>query len=112
MEAKKLIVIKLGLWMVVVLMMTVTVRGGDYIRPPPRKTLHFPWTPKHPSLPQQVLLSPLCMILFAKIKQIKLCCVLMYVVSLFDSVSFDSLDNSHNPPPNKRRKKKNYTKTL
>ncbi|KAM7498871.1 hypothetical protein LguiA_023285 [Lonicera macranthoides] len=59
MEAKKLIVIKLGLWKVavMVLMMTETVRGDDYIRPPPRKTLHFPWTPKHPSLPQQVHIS-------------------------------------------------------
>ena len=30
--------------------------GEDYVRPQPRKTLSFPWKPKHPSEPQQVIL--------------------------------------------------------
>ncbi|MBA0573882.1 hypothetical protein Golob_001132 [Gossypium lobatum] len=29
----------------------------DYVRPQPRKTLHFPWKPKLPSLPHQVHIS-------------------------------------------------------
>ena len=31
--------------------------GADYVRPKPRKALHFPWKPKDLSLPYQVTLS-------------------------------------------------------
>ncbi|CAN4097185.1 unnamed protein product [Withania somnifera] len=34
-----------------------TVYAGDYVRPPPRKTVNFPWDPKPPSQPQQVHIS-------------------------------------------------------
>lgn len=45
----------LKLWSSVVLLLAFTkIVTADYIRPPPRQTLNFPWTPKHPSLPQQV----------------------------------------------------------
>ncbi|KAL5542084.1 hypothetical protein UlMin_009794 [Ulmus minor] len=38
--------------------LVVTVSGDyDYVRPPPRKTLHFPWNPKPSSHPQQVHIS-------------------------------------------------------
>ncbi|XP_022716919.1 purple acid phosphatase 18-like [Durio zibethinus] len=38
------------------LSISATVRT-EYIRPQPRKTLHLPWNPKHPSQPQQVHIS-------------------------------------------------------
>ncbi|CAA0836965.1 Purple acid phosphatase 18 [Striga hermonthica] len=31
--------------------------AADYVRPPPRKTLHFPWSPKPSSYPEQVHIS-------------------------------------------------------
>ncbi|KAE8679133.1 Purple acid phosphatase 18 [Hibiscus syriacus] len=31
--------------------------GAEYVRPQPRKSLHFPWNPKHPSVSQQVHIS-------------------------------------------------------
>ncbi|KAL8189700.1 hypothetical protein R6Q57_008417 [Mikania cordata] len=40
--------------MAVVMVITVT---ADYVRPPPRKTLHFPWDPKPSSQSQQVHIS-------------------------------------------------------
>lgn len=40
----------------VVLTTTITA-SATYVRPPPRKTLHFPWNPKHPSVPRQVHIS-------------------------------------------------------
>ncbi|XP_022877526.1 purple acid phosphatase 18-like [Olea europaea var. sylvestris] len=44
--------------MIVVLTVLLVVgTGADYVRPPPRKTLHFPWSPKHSSHPQQVHIS-------------------------------------------------------
>ncbi|KAI4388358.1 hypothetical protein MLD38_000692 [Melastoma candidum] len=33
------------------------VVGADYVRPPPRKTLDFPWTPRSSSSPRQVHVS-------------------------------------------------------
>ncbi|KAG8386135.1 hypothetical protein BUALT_Bualt03G0117500 [Buddleja alternifolia] len=50
---------KLLLLMVVeVVVLTVgAAASADYVRPPPRKTLHFPWTPKSSSYPQQVHIS-------------------------------------------------------
>ncbi|XVF34020.1 hypothetical protein REPUB_Repub18cG0021000 [Reevesia pubescens] len=53
METKNLILIILQ---TVFLSISATVKA-DYIRPQPRKTLHFPWNPKHPSQPQQVHIS-------------------------------------------------------
>ncbi|KAL2476294.1 Purple acid phosphatase 18 [Abeliophyllum distichum] len=44
--------------MIVVLTVLLVVgTGADYVRPPPRKTLHFPWSPKSSSHPQQVHIS-------------------------------------------------------
>ncbi|XP_048234819.1 purple acid phosphatase 18 [Ricinus communis] len=40
----------------VFLLILATV-SGDYIRPPPRKTLHFSWSYKSPSHPQQLHIS-------------------------------------------------------
>lgn len=40
----------------VLLSLSLPVRT-DYVRPQPRKTLHFPREPKHPSLPHQVHIS-------------------------------------------------------
>ncbi|KAL0306378.1 UNVERIFIED_CONTAM: Purple acid phosphatase 18 [Sesamum radiatum] len=37
----------------VVLALLVASASTKYVRPPPRKTLHFPWDPKPPSYPQQ-----------------------------------------------------------
>ena len=45
---------KLILILILVISVSVT---ADYVRPKPRKALHFPWKPKTPSLPQQVTLS-------------------------------------------------------
>ncbi|CAA3021661.1 purple acid phosphatase 18-like [Olea europaea subsp. europaea] len=36
---------------------TATAFTAEYVRPPPRKTLHFPWNPKPSSHPQQVHVS-------------------------------------------------------
>lgn len=47
--------LKILLQLTAVLTVTTSVTvTGDYIRPPPRKTLHFPWDPKPSSQPQQV----------------------------------------------------------
>lgn len=47
--------------MIVVLTVLLVVgTGADYVRPPPRKTLHFPWSPKHSSHPQQVKSDSRC----------------------------------------------------
>ncbi|KAK4398514.1 Purple acid phosphatase 18 [Sesamum angolense] len=43
--------------LVVVLALLVANASTKYVRPPPRKTLHFPWDPKPPSYPQQVHIS-------------------------------------------------------
>ncbi|MCD7449875.1 Purple acid phosphatase 18 [Datura stramonium] len=40
-----------------ILLIAGTVFAGDYLRPPPRKTFHFPWDPKSSSQPQQVHIS-------------------------------------------------------
>lgn len=45
---------KLILILILVISVSVT---ADYVRPKPRKALHFPWKPKTPSLPQQVHIS-------------------------------------------------------
>lgn len=50
METKRMIFVIL---ISVLLSLSLPVRT-DYVRPQPRKTLHFPWKPKHPSLPHQV----------------------------------------------------------
>ncbi|XVF77501.1 hypothetical protein PTKIN_Ptkin14bG0049600 [Pterospermum kingtungense] len=52
METKSIVLITLTVF----LSISATVRA-DYVRPQPRKTLHFPWNPKHPSQPQQVHIS-------------------------------------------------------
>ncbi|XP_076888073.1 purple acid phosphatase 18-like [Bidens hawaiensis] len=39
------------------LLITAVTATGDYVRPPARKTLHFPWDPKPSSQPQQVHIS-------------------------------------------------------
>ncbi|KAL0353634.1 UNVERIFIED_CONTAM: Purple acid phosphatase 18 [Sesamum angustifolium] len=41
--------------LVVVLALLVANASTKYVRPPPRKTLHFPWDPKPPSYPQQLV---------------------------------------------------------
>ncbi|KAL0443382.1 UNVERIFIED_CONTAM: Purple acid phosphatase 18 [Sesamum latifolium] len=43
--------------LVVVLALLVVSASTKYVRPPPRKTLHFPWDPKPSSYPQQVHIS-------------------------------------------------------
>ncbi|KAL2245318.1 UNVERIFIED_CONTAM: Purple acid phosphatase 18 [Sesamum indicum] len=43
--------------LVVVLALLVVSASSKYVRPPPRKTLHFPWDPKPSSYPQQVHIS-------------------------------------------------------
>jgi hypothetical protein len=43
----------------VILLISVTVTTADYLRPQPRETLHFQWSPKPSSYPQQVTLSSL-----------------------------------------------------
>ncbi|MBA0873798.1 hypothetical protein Goshw_007213 [Gossypium schwendimanii] len=53
METKRMIFVIL---ISVLLSLSFPVRT-DYVRPQPRKTLHFPWKPKHPSLPHQVHIS-------------------------------------------------------
>ncbi|MBA0602952.1 purple acid phosphatase 18 [Gossypium raimondii] len=53
METKRMIFVIL---ITVLLSLSLPVRT-DYVRPQPRKTLHFPWKPKHPSLPHQVHIS-------------------------------------------------------
>ncbi|TYJ01526.1 hypothetical protein E1A91_A13G159900v1 [Gossypium mustelinum] len=53
METKKMIFVIL---ISVLLSLSLPVRT-DYVRPQPRKTLHFPREPKHPSLPHQVHIS-------------------------------------------------------
>ncbi|KAG4112119.1 hypothetical protein ERO13_D13G143500v2 [Gossypium hirsutum] len=53
METKRMIFVIL---ISVLLSLSLPVRT-DYVRPQPRKTLHFPWKPKHPSLPHQVHIS-------------------------------------------------------
>ncbi|KAH1032574.1 hypothetical protein J1N35_044748 [Gossypium stocksii] len=53
METKRMILVIL---ISVLLSLSLPVRT-DYVRPQPRKTLHFPWKPKHPSLPHQVHIS-------------------------------------------------------
>ncbi|KAJ8754622.1 hypothetical protein K2173_010713 [Erythroxylum novogranatense] len=40
-----------------VLLISFATVTGDYVRPPPRKTLRFPWNPKPSSHPQQVHIS-------------------------------------------------------
>ncbi|XVF70616.1 hypothetical protein PTKIN_Ptkin11bG0177100 [Pterospermum kingtungense] len=52
METEKLMLVILTVF----LSISATVRT-DYVRPQPRKTLEFPWNPKHPSQPQQVHIS-------------------------------------------------------
>uniref|UniRef100_A0A5B7A5D9 Purple acid phosphatase n=1 Tax=Davidia involucrata TaxID=16924 RepID=A0A5B7A5D9_DAVIN len=47
---------KFAILLTVVLVITATVTA-DYVRPPPRKALHFPWNPKTSSHPQQVHIS-------------------------------------------------------
>ncbi|PWA83377.1 Iron/zinc purple acid phosphatase-like C-terminal domain-containing protein [Artemisia annua] len=42
---------------VVITVITAVTATGDYVRPPPRKTLHFPWDSKLSSQPQQVHIS-------------------------------------------------------
>ena len=42
--------------LVLILVISVSV-AADYVRPKPRKTLHFPWKPRAPSIPEQVTLS-------------------------------------------------------
>ncbi|KAI4388182.1 hypothetical protein MLD38_000535 [Melastoma candidum] len=39
------------------LVITSAVAGAEYVRPPPRRTLDFPWSPRRPSSPQQVHVS-------------------------------------------------------
>ncbi|KAB2049099.1 hypothetical protein ES319_A13G154200v1 [Gossypium barbadense] len=53
METKRMIFVIL---ISVLLSLSLPVRT-DYVRPQPRKTLHFPREPKHPSLPHQVHIS-------------------------------------------------------
>ncbi|MBA0843851.1 hypothetical protein Goarm_001004 [Gossypium armourianum] len=53
METKRMIFLIL---ISVLLSLSLPVRT-DYVRPQPRKTLHFPRKPKHPSLPHQVHIS-------------------------------------------------------
>ncbi|MBA0728161.1 hypothetical protein Golax_001085 [Gossypium laxum] len=53
METKRMIFVIL---ISVLLSLSLPVRT-DYVRPQPRKTLHFPWKSKHPSLPHQVHIS-------------------------------------------------------
>ncbi|KAF5781551.1 putative Acid phosphatase [Helianthus annuus] len=48
--------ILLPLW-AVVMAITAVKATADYVRPPARKTLHFPWDPKPSSHPQQVHIS-------------------------------------------------------
>ncbi|XP_022857759.1 purple acid phosphatase 18-like [Olea europaea var. sylvestris] len=42
---------------VVLTVLLIVATGADYVRPPPRKTLHFPWSTKASSHPQQVHIS-------------------------------------------------------
>ncbi|KAL0311026.1 UNVERIFIED_CONTAM: Purple acid phosphatase 18 [Sesamum angustifolium] len=41
----------------ILLLLLAVVATADYVRPPPRKTLSFPWSKKPSSLPQQVHIS-------------------------------------------------------
>jgi len=46
---------KLKLILTFLLILSVTsTAADDYVRPPPRKTLHLPWDSKPSSYPQQV----------------------------------------------------------
>ncbi|GER39254.1 purple acid phosphatase [Striga asiatica] len=47
---------KLDLVATLLLLLAVSA-AADYVRPPPRKTLHFPWSPKPSSYPEQVHIS-------------------------------------------------------
>ncbi|GMY31337.1 purple acid phosphatase 18-like [Fagus crenata] len=46
-----------NLILTVILLISVTVTTADYLRPQPRETLHFQWSPKPSSYPQQVHIS-------------------------------------------------------
>ncbi|XP_058093943.1 purple acid phosphatase 18 [Magnolia sinica] len=49
---------KMGLMLIAsVLLLMSASAAAEYVRPPPRETLSFPWKPKHPSVPQQVHIS-------------------------------------------------------
>ncbi|KAE9612334.1 hypothetical protein Lal_00022807 [Lupinus albus] len=48
---------ELKLILTVLVVLFSTVIADDYVRPPPRKTLHFPWDPKPTLNPQQVHVS-------------------------------------------------------
>ncbi|KAL3632184.1 Purple acid phosphatase 18 [Castilleja foliolosa] len=49
---------KLGSVIPLLLLLALSVSAtADYVRPPPRKTLNFPWSPKPSSYPQQVHIS-------------------------------------------------------
>ena len=48
-----------NLILTVILLISVIVTTADYLRPQPRETLHFQWSPKPSSYPQQVTLSSL-----------------------------------------------------
>uniref|UniRef100_A0A3Q7IB52 Uncharacterized protein n=1 Tax=Solanum lycopersicum TaxID=4081 RepID=A0A3Q7IB52_SOLLC len=61
----------------VILFIAGTVLAGDYVRPPPRKTLHFPWDPKPSSQPQQICYS--CYLKLSKYLLILICKVIYFV---------------------------------
>lgn len=45
----------MGSKLILILILVISVTGSaDYVRPKPRKNLHFPWKPKALSHPQQV----------------------------------------------------------
>uniref|UniRef100_A0A2N9F951 Purple acid phosphatase N-terminal domain-containing protein n=1 Tax=Fagus sylvatica TaxID=28930 RepID=A0A2N9F951_FAGSY len=46
-----------NLILTVILLISLTVTTADYFRPQPRETLHFQWSPKPSSYPQQVHIS-------------------------------------------------------
>ena len=48
-----------NLILTVTLLISLTVTTANYLRPQPRETLHFQWSPKPSSYPQQVTLSSL-----------------------------------------------------